>query len=178
MEYFYLFFKGNINGELNLNKEKDVYNGKSELTINDLKVNNQDLGLANLDIKASKDLKSFNLSFEILKNSFQNLSLNGKFNIEEGFIPLEMILKSENFDISPFSKLGKNVISDFQGLFNSSILISGTSNSPIFSGLIKTENVSFKIPYLNIQYDLKNNPSFVLEGQSFFINNFAVSIIF
>ena len=169
-----LFFKGNINGELNLNKEKDVYNGKSELTINDLKVNNQDLGLANLDIKASKDLKSFNLSFEILKNSFQNLSLNGKFNIEEEFIPLKMILKSKNFDISPFSKLGKNVISDFQGLFNSSILISGTSNSPIFSGLIKTENVSFKIPYLNIQYDLKNNPSFVLEGQSFFINNFTL----
>ena len=169
-----LFFKGNINGELNLNKEKDVYNGKSELTINDLKVNNQDLGIANLDIKASEDLKSFNLSFEILKNSFQNLSLNGKFNIEEGFIPLEMILKSENFDISPFSKLGKNVISDFQGLFNSSILISGTSKSPIFSGLIKTENVSFKIPYLNIQYDLKNNPSFVLEGQSFFINNFTL----
>ncbi len=170
----HLFFNGNINGELNLNKEKDVYNGKSELTINDLKVNNQDLGIANLDIKASEDLKSFNLSFEILKNSFQNLSLNGKFNIEEGFIPLEMILKSENFDISPFSKLGKNVISDFQGLFNSSILISGTSNSPIFSGLIKTENVSFKIPYLNIQYDLKNNPSFVLEGQSFFINNFTL----
>ena len=169
-----LFFKGNINGELNLNKEKDVYNGKSELTINDLKVNNQDLGLANLDIKASKDLKSFNLSFEILKNSFQNLSLNGKFNIEEEFIPLKMILKSKNFDISPFSKLGKNVISDFQGLFNSSILISGTSKSPIFSGLIKTENVSFKIPYLNIQYDLKNNPSFVLEGQSFFINNFTL----
>ena len=170
----HLFFNGNINGELNLNKEKDVYNGKSELTINDLKVNNQDLGIANLDIKASEDLKSFNLSFEILKNSFQNLSLNGKFNIEEGFIPLEMILKSENFDISPFSKLGKNVISDFQGLFNSSILISGTFNSPIFSGLIKTENVSFKIPYLNIQYDLKNNPSFVLEGQSFFINNFTL----
>jgi len=169
-----LFFKGNINGEFNLNKEKDVYNGKSELTINDLKVNNQDLGLANLDIKASKDLKSFNLSFEILKNSFQNLSLNGKFNIEEEFIPLKMILKSKNFDISPFSKLGKNVISDFQGLFNSSILISGTSKSPIFSGLIKTENVSFKIPYLNIQYDLKNNPSFVLEGQSFFINNFTL----
>ena len=85
-----------------------------------------------------------------------------------------MILKSKNFDISPFSKLGKNVISDFQGLFNSSILISGTSNSPILKNLIKTENVIIEIPYLNIQYDLKNNPSFVLEGQSFFINNFTL----
>ncbi len=32
-----LFFNGNINGVLNLNKENNVYKGKSELTINDLK---------------------------------------------------------------------------------------------------------------------------------------------
>ncbi|MGY8946034.1 MAG: translocation/assembly module TamB domain-containing protein [Flavobacteriales bacterium] len=169
-----ILFSGNINGDLKLNKENNLYKGNSELRVDDLKANDHDLGVANLNIEASKDLKSFNLSFNILKDSFEILDLNGNFSLEEEFIPLNMKLVTNNFDISPFSKIGKNVISSFEGLFNSSVSISGTSKFPTFSGSIQTDNVSFKIPYLNVQYQLKNNPIFILENQSFFINNFTL----
>jgi hypothetical protein len=169
-----ILFSGNINGDLNLNKENELYKGESNITINELKANEEDLGIANLKIEASKDLKSFNLTFKVIKDTFENLNLNGNFSLEEEFIPIEMKLVTKDFDISPFSKIGKNVISDFEGLFNSSVFISGSSKFPIFTGLIKTDNVSFKIPYLNVRYQLKNNPSFILENQSFLINDFTL----
>ena len=169
-----ILFSGNINGDLNLNKENKLYKGVSNITINELHANKEDLGIANLNIEASKDLKSFNLSFKVIKDSFENLNLNGNFSLEEESIPLKMKLVTKDFDISPFSKIGENVISDFEGLFSSSVFISGTSKFPIFSGTIKTDDVSFKIPYLNVHYQLKSNPSFILENQSFLINDFIL----
>ena len=169
-----IFFNGNINGDLILKKELGIYKGNSRLTFENLKANNYDLGSAVLNIEASKDLKSFNLNFDVIKESSKIIELSGNFGVEEEFFPLDMKLTTTNFDISPFSKIGKNVISNFDGLFNSDILISGSSENPIFSGFINTDNVSFKIPYLNVQYNLKNNPSFVLKDQSFIINKFSL----
>ena len=138
-----IFFNGNITGDLILKKELGIYKGNSRLTFENLKANNYDLGSAVLNIEASKDLKSFNLNFDVIKESSKIIELSGNFGVEEEFFPLDMKLTTTNFDISPFSKIGKNVISNFDGLFNSDILISGSSKNPIFSGFINTDNVSF-----------------------------------
>mgnify|MGYP001576730409 FL=1 len=110
-----------------LKKELGIYKGNSRLTFENLKANNYDLGSAFLNIEASKDLKSFNLNFDVIKESSKIIELSGNFGVEEEFFPLDMKLITTNFDISPFSKIGKNVISNFDGLFNSDILISGSS---------------------------------------------------
>ena len=77
-----------------------------------------------------------------------------------------------NFNIMPFSKIGDNVITNFKGYFNSDILISGNSKTPNFNGEIRTKEVEFLIPYLNVNYKLNNNPKFILTDQTFELNNF------
>jgi len=167
-----IFFQALINGNIELIKKDDLYKGSSSLKIDDLRANNNSLGSANLQINASNDLKSFVMSFDIIKDSQRTLGLEGNFSIEEDFYPLEMKLNMRNFAIMPFSKIGDNVITNFDGLFNSDISITGNSKTPSFTGEIRTNDVEFLIPYLNVKYKLSNNPVFKLKDQSFEINDF------
>ena len=169
-----IFLQALVNGKVELIKNKDVYKGNSSLKLENLKANSHLLGSANLNINASNDLKSFIMSFNI-KNQFEKtLDLNGSFSIEENFYPIDMELNMNNFDIMPFSKLGDNTITDFKGFFNSKILISGNSKTPIFTGKINTRNVEFLIPYLNVNYKLINNPKFNLTNQTFELEDFSL----
>ena len=167
-----IFFQALINGNIELIKKDDLYKGTSSLIIDDLRANNNSLGTANLEINASNDLKSFVMSFDIIEDSQKTLGLEGNFSIEEDFYPLDLKLDMKNFAIMPFSKIGGNVITNFDGLFDSDISISGNSNTPSFTGEIRTNGVEFLIPYLNVKYELSNNPVFKLTNQSFEINDF------
>ena len=167
-----IFFQGLVNGNVDLIKSEEEYQGVSSIKLDNLKANNNILGTANLNINASSDLKSFELSFNILDNDLKVLNLEGKFSIENDFYPLDLKLKMNDFNIMPFSKIGDNVITNFKGYFDSDILISGNSNTPNFNGEIRTKDVEFLIPYLNVNYKLNNNPKFILTDQTFELNNF------
>ena len=169
-----IFFEGLVNGKIELIKKGDLYEGKSNLILNDLSANSNYLGDAKLKIDASEDLKSFVMYFDIEKEKNKILTLNGNFGIEKDFFPLDLQLNMNDFSIMPFSKIGDNVITNFKGKFDSSIRISGNTNDPVFEGYISNNNVEFKIPYLNVNYKLANNPSFKLSNQSFKIKDFEL----
>ena len=169
-----IFFQALVNGKVDLIKNGDKYKGSSLLKIDDFKANDNLLGSANLNINASDDLKSFVMSFDIINGSKKTLDLKGKFSIEEAYYPLDMELIMDDFNIMPFSKLGDNVITNFKGYFDSKILISGNSDTPTFSGEIQTKAVEFLIPYLNVNYQLINNPKFSLVNQTFDLKDFSL----
>ena len=169
-----IFFQALVNGKVDLIKNNDKYKGSSLLKIDDFKANGNLLGSANLNINASDDLKSFAMSLDITNKAKKTLELKGKFSIEEAYYPLDMELIMNDFNIMPFSKLGDNVITNFKGYFDSKILISGNSDTPIFSGEIQTKSVEFLIPYLNVNYQLINNPKFSLVNQTFGLKDFSL----
>ena len=78
--------------------------------ISNLKSNNQLIGDAKLNLTASEDLKKIDLDFFIIDNNEKKLNISGDFLIEKDYYPLNLTLKSNNFKISPFSKLIKNSI--------------------------------------------------------------------
>ena len=169
-----IVFDGKINGKLFLNQLNDKFIGESSLIISNLKSNNQLIGDAKLNLTASEDLKKIDLDFFIIDNNEKKLNISGDFLIEKDYYPLNLTLKLNNFKISPFSKLIKNSISDFEGVFNSEIKITGNTSSPIFYGNIETSNVAFKVPYLNVRYEIEDNSTFFLNDQSFYIDDFNI----
>jgi hypothetical protein len=169
-----ILFDGKINGNFLLNQQNEKFDGESSLIISNLKSNNQLIGDAKLNLNPSKDLKKIDLSFFIVENNEEKLKISGDFLIEEDSYPLNLTLKSKNFKISPFSKLIKNSISDFEGVFNSEIKISGNISDPIFYGNIETSNVAFRVPYLNVRYEIEDNSTFFLNEQSFYIDDFNI----
>ena len=93
------------------------------------------------------------MDFKITNSNKELLNLFGDFSIEDDYYPLDLTLQTNNFEINPFSKIGKDVISNFEGVFNSNISISGNTKNPNFFGSIETSNVAFLIPYLNVRYE-------------------------
>lgn len=167
-----IVFDGVIDGGVSFLKKNEIYSGNSTLLISNLKSNSKDLGDAILKLNASDDSSEIELDFKIINDKKETLGLFGNFSIQENFYPLNLTLKTKDFSIVPFSKIGKNVITDFEGLFNSEITITGNSKNPNFYGNIQTTNLAFKIPYLNVRYEIENNSTFILNDQSFFIDDF------
>ena len=170
-----ILFDGKINGKLFLNQQDEKFSGESNLIISNLMSNNELIGDASLNLIASEDLKKINIDFFVINDFEKKLNLFGDFSIEENYYPLNLTLTSNDFKISPFSNLIKNSISNFEGEFNSEIKITGNSSNPVFYGNIVTSNVAFKVPYLNVRYEIEDNSTFFLNDQSFFIDDFVLT---
>ena len=170
-----ILFDGKINGNLFLSQIDQKFNGESNLVISALKSNNELIGDASLNLKASEDLKKINIEFFIINDLEKKLNLFGDLSIEDEYYPVDLTLITNGFRINPFSNLIKNSISDFEGEFNSEIKITGSSSNPIFYGNIATSNVAFKVPYLNVRYEIEDNSTFFLNDQSFYIDDFKLT---
>lgn len=169
-----ILYEGNINGSIELKKSDGLYLGSSDVKIDSFSANGSILGNANLSINNSKNLDSYNLDFSIKNNNQNIFDLSGIFKIEDDDFPLDFKLTTRDFNISPFSAIGENVLQNFEGNFNSDINIGGTFFSPNFEGYIITQKSSFDVPYLGLRYGFVNNPTFVLFDQTILINDFIL----
>ena len=124
------------------------------------------MGNAFLKINPSNKLDNYNLSFKINDSIYDIFKLEGNFEIASNDFPIDFKLITEKFKLKPFSAIGKNVLQDFNGYFNSNILLGGTFYDPVVKGFIKTDNTSFTVPYLGIRYGFKDNPSFKVDNEN------------
>ena len=169
-----ILYQGLVNGYINLNKKDKIYQGNSNLSIKNFSANGDVLGNAFLKIYPSNKLDNYNLLFNINDSSYDIFKLEGNFEIASNDFPIDLELKTEKFKLNPFSAIGENVLQNFQGYFNSNILIGGTFYDPVVKGFIKTDNTSFTVPYLGIRYGFKDNPSFKVDNEKIIIDNFII----
>ena len=125
-----------------------------------------------LKIYPSNKLDNYNLLFNINDSSYDIFKLEGNFEIASNDFPIDLELKTEKFKLNPFSAIGENVLQNFQGYFNSNILIE--NHDPVVKGIIKTENTSFSVPYLGINYIFKDDPAFKVDNEKIIIDNFII----
>jgi len=169
-----ILYQGLVNGYINLNKKDQIYQGNSNLSIKNFSANGDVLGNALLKINPSNKLDNYNLLFNINDSIYDIFKLEGNFEIASNDFPIDFKLKTEKFKLKPFSAIGKNVLQDFKGYFNSNILIGGTFYEPVIKGIIKTDNTSFSVPYLGISYGFKDNPVFMVDNEKIIIDNFVI----
>ena len=163
-----------VNGYIKLNKKDEIYQGNSNLSIKNFSANGDVLGNAFLKINPSNKLDNYNLSFKINDSIYDIFKLEGNFEIANNDFPIDFKLITEKFNLKPFSAIGKNVLQDFNGYFNSNIVIGGTFYEPLIKGVIKTDNTSFSVPYLGINYSFKDNPAFKVDNEKIIIDNFII----
>ena len=59
-------------------------------------------------------------------------------------------------------------------LFLKNLITLGSFNKPNFKGYIKANNSSFDVPYLGVRYSFPENPSFILDKMSIYMDNFKI----
>ena len=96
------------------------------------------------------------------------------FKINDNDYPLTFNVETNKFLISPFSAIGENVLQNFKGYFDSNFTVTGSFYKPNFKGYIKANNSSFDVPYLGVRYSFPENPSFILDEMSIYMDNFKI----
>lgn len=162
---------GNLNGIINYNQNKQVYKPTASLVIDELKVNDHDLGTLNFDIKGDENFKKFTLYSTIENKNIESFSADGNFEIVNKETLFDLNLKFDQFNLSTLSSLGGDVISNIRGLVSGNATIGGTLNKPDINGRLYVNNGGLGIPYLNVDYALKDKTIIDLTDEKFLFRN-------
>jgi hypothetical protein len=162
---------GNLNGKVNFNQNKLVYKPTASLVVDNLKVNNYDLGILNFDIKGDENLKKFTLYSTIENKDSESFSADGNFEIVNKETLFDLNLKFDRFNLATLSSLGGDVISNIRGYVSGNATIGGSVNKPVINGRLYVNDGGLAISYLNVDYALKDKTIIDLTDEKFLFRN-------
>lgn len=162
---------GNLNGKINFNQNKLVYQPTASLVIDNLKVNDYDLGVLKFDIKGDEHFKKFTLYSTIENDDFESFSADGNFEIVNKETLFDLNLKFDRFNLATLSSLGGDVISNIRGLVSGNATIGGSVKKPEINGRLYVNGGGLSVPYLNVDYALKDKTIIDLTDEKFLFRN-------
>lgn len=164
---------GVLDGFMTINQINGQYIPSTSLEIEDLSVNQEVVGDAQMVIAGNRDLSSFEVASWI--EGEQKTLLNIQGNIEqdedERYI-YKLNAELDDFDIAPFSPLGKQTLHKLRGGLTGEIDVSGSLEKPMLNGLLRLNNGGMAFQYLNTDYRISDQAIIQIENQNFDFINF------
>ncbi|WP_298419899.1 translocation/assembly module TamB domain-containing protein [uncultured Kordia sp.] len=165
---------GKVNGKLDIKQINGGYVPKSKLSIADLLVNDQLLGDLNIDITGDESLEKFDVNAKLVNETIESLIAVGNIDMSGEMNTIDVDAKIDKFDISPFSPLGEDVITDIRGLISGDAKVVGNLNNPAINGELNILAGGLYIPYLNVDVDMANSSKVKLYDQTFEFDNVTI----
>ena len=162
---------GNLNGEVNYKQNNLIYEPTASIVIDDLKVNDNDLGILNFDIKGDENFRKFTLYSSIENKNLEAFNADGSFEIVNNETAFDLNLKFDRFNLSTLSSLGGDIISNIRGFVSGNATIGGNVKKPEINGRLYVDEGGLTIPYLNVDYALSNKTIIDLTGEKFLFRN-------
>lgn len=150
-------FEGNVNGDVFFKQNLQVYQPTSSLQIEDLKLNDIELGKLNLDIKGDENLSKFYVKSNLINQNVESFEADGSIEVFDGKTLLDVDLKFDKFNLGILGKIGGDVITDIRGFASGNARINGNVNKLDYNGRLFVNNTGMKIPYLNVDYAFADN---------------------
>jgi hypothetical protein len=170
-----LSLKGNATGLLQFKKEDGRYEPKFNLSVNDLLVNNKFLGFFNGVVTGGGNADIYTIQADVLNSGRATLELSGILNqTDNGSFDLDVDARLAQFDIAPFSALGRTTFSNLRGYASGSVSLLNTLEQPELIGSISLEDAGLSFPYLGVDFLLENNPRIVLNPSDFYFDHFKL----
>ena len=162
---------GNINGAVNFKQDKDVYQPTASIIIDSLNVNKTDLGILNFDIEGNESFKKFTINSNLENKNIESFNANGSFEILNKETFLNLNLKFDKFNLATLSSLGGDVLSNIRGFVSGNSRIEGNLKKPEINGRLYVDDAGVTIPYLNVDYALKDKTIIDLTDEKFIFRN-------
>ena len=166
--------RGKVNGKLDIKQINGGYIPKSKLGIASLEVNDKLLGDLNIDIIGDERLEQFGVNAKLVNETLESLTAVGYINVASNVNIINVDTKITRFDISPFSALGEDVITDIRGLISGEAKVIGNLSNPAINGELSMLAGGLYIPYLNVDLDLANSSIIKLYDQTFEFDNVTI----
>lgn len=162
---------GTLNGRLHLRQEKGAYFPATSLTVADLTVNDNVLGRLEIDVEGNEDLSFYNVDATLRKKGFESLSAQGGIDVGKADPTIELDVALRSLNLAAFSPLGGEAIDNIRGYASGDARVTGNYRNPDITGELQLEDAGFRIPYLNIDFNLAGQPVVELTQQQFNFNN-------
>ncbi len=170
-----LKFKGRINGKIDFKQEKSIYEPSSALTIEDFSINNLPLGKFDIAVTGDDSFRNFKVN-SVLNNKGEDiLKTEGNifFKGKNPFLDLDVRLNG--FDLSFFTPMGGDVITNIRGLASGSAKFEGDLYNPDINGRLYLTKAGIKVPYLNTDYNFANNAIVDVTEETFSFRNVGIT---
>lgn len=161
---------GNINGKLSISQQESVYLPKSNLTIDNFEVNDFNLGSFNSNIVGDASLTNYNIEMSLLDDANESLSVYGILDVSGDDPKLNLDINFKDFILDPIAPFGKGIVTNIRGEVSGYAVVSGRLQKPQINGSLKLNQGGLSIPYLNVDYEFKDNTTINLLEQSFIFN--------
>jgi len=167
-------FKGVANGKVKLLQEKGVYKPVAGLEIDNFHINERRLGIFKLNVVGDDNFNKYNISSSIVNENVKSLDAHGSINFTTDNPYLDLDVALNELDLSFFSDLGEDVITNIRGLVSGKTKLYGDYDNPEFLGTLFLDEAGLKIPYLNIDFDFENKAKVNLKNRRFLCDNIAI----
>lgn len=148
-----------IGGILNGNATiADVYKNMvfhSNLKVDSLLINNEQLGNFFIVSGWSNESKKINLQASTMRGNLRTFNLEGNYSPSENYI--DFTLNLDKLRLSIFDPYLENILTDLRGIASGEIKITGKPLEPDLKGDISLQKTSFTIDYLKTRYNFSNS---------------------
>jgi TamB, inner membrane protein subunit of TAM complex len=150
-------FGGNLNGEVFLKQNNAIYQPTATLEIKDLVLNDNSLGDLNLDINGNDDFSKFTIDSKIENENLKSFAANGNLEIVNDATLIDLNLNFQKFNLGVLGNLGGEVLSNIRGFVSGNAQLNGNVNDIIYTGRLFVDEAGVTIPYLNVDYKIKEH---------------------
>ncbi len=170
-----LSLAGNVNGALELLQQDGKYLPSSTITIDDFTVNRTKFGSFDAVIVGNDKLTNYKVVSTIKDDVTQSFQAIGDINVSDDNASINLDLSFNKFNLNILSPLLEPVLSNVRGDVTGKAKVIGKLNQPNFEGELTIDNGGLKVPYLNVDFDFKDNASVSLNKQQFKFNSINIT---
>jgi len=162
-----LNFDGLLNGQVRYLKTRYQLRPTVEVAVKDFEINNKKQGDLIVQVAGDNSIKKYRMYVSLDLEDSNTLKATGNLD----FTPKEPIIDSKvefnEFDVSAFSGLGGEVLTNIRGFLYGEAVLSGPIANFDMTGELFFDQAGVYFPYLNVDYDFAGTSVIELEEQTF-----------
>lgn len=164
-----LSLSGNVNGNFTFLQRQALYYPSSNVTIDNLIINDNEMGNLLLDISGNEDLTSYDINTTLTNKDVESISAIGNIQVNEMASTINLDVGLKDFNLSALSPFGGGVIEDIRGFVSGNAKVTGNYKSPDITGRLNLNQTGIKIPELNIDFEFQEETRVLLTKNRFTI---------
>ncbi|UZO79708.1 translocation/assembly module TamB [Aquimarina sp. ERC-38] len=163
---------GKIQGNFDILQEGGQYFPTASITVKNTSVNNVAYGDLQFEASGNESLTAFRINSGLINPEGKEvITAVGQLNRKEDQVLMDIDLNINDVNLSGFSDLGGIVLEKMRGTVRGRARLLGDYRNPQMSGDLYLHNAGLKIPYLNVDLNLKSGSRVWLQGQQFVFDN-------
>lgn len=157
-----LNLSGNVNGNFTFLQRDNLYYPSSNVTIDNLIVNNNLFGNLVINIAGNEDLTNYTVNTTLTNQDIKSFTAIGNIQVTDLISTINLDVGLNDFNLAAVSPFGGDVITDIRGFVSGNAKVEGNIKSPDISGRLFLNQAGLKIPVLNTDFEFREQTRVLL----------------